>query len=157
MNVGPHAGPVPDLVRALADPDWPVRAMAAKALGRIASADAVEPLTRALRDREWWVRSNAAGALKLLGPRGQQALIDTLEDEDPYARHQAVLMLEETGALSQYVAALDSREPGERTTAERLIRLIVGMDRTHYLSDQAREYPNFRVRDRLGELLQGKA
>ena len=52
---------------------------------------------------------------------------------------------------------LDSREPGERTAAERLIRLIVGMGRTAYLSDQAREYPNFRVRDKLDELLQGKS
>jgi HEAT repeat protein len=148
-----HAGPVPDLVRALQDPDWPVRAMSAKALGRIGSADAVEPLARALRDKEWWVRSNAAGAMKLLGPRGQQALVDTLEDQDPYARHQAVLMLQETGALAQFVSALDSRVEGERKAAERLIRLIVDMGRTDYLGDQAREYPNFRVRDRLDELL----
>lgn len=152
-----HAGAVPELIRALADPDWPVRAMASKALGRIGSADAVEPLADALRDKEWWVRSNAAVALKELGPRGQQALVDTLEDQDTYARHQAVLMLEETGVLGQYVSALDSREERERGAAERLIRLLVDMGRTDYLSDQAREYPNFRVRDRLGELLQGKA
>jgi len=157
LGVIGHAGPIPELVSALEDTDWPVRAMSAKALGRIGSADAVEPLVRALRDKEWWVRSNAAGALKRLGPRGQQALVDALEDQDPYARHQAVLMLEETGALGQYVSALDSRVDAERHAAERLIRLIVGMGRIDYLGDQAREYPNFRVRDRLGELLEGKA
>jgi HEAT repeat protein len=152
-----HARPVPDLMRALGDPDWPVRAMAAKALGRIASPDAVDPLALALRDKEWWVRSNAAGALQLMGPRGQKALLELVEDPDTYARHQAVLMLEESGVLSHYVAALDSREEGERHAAERLVRLLVEMGRTDYLSDQAREYPNFRVRDRLGELLVGRA
>ena len=152
-----HHKPIDDLVTALRDPDWPVRAMAAKALGRIGSPLAVEPLAAALKDKEWWVRSNAAGALKVIGPRGQQALLDTLDESDTYARQMAVLMLEESGVLADCVAALDSREESARLKAEGLIRQLVVLGRTDFLGDMAREYPNPRVRARIGQLLEGKA
>jgi HEAT repeat protein len=51
-------------------------------------------LSGALRDREWWVRANAAEALRLTGRRGLEALERMLEDEDPFARDQARLMLD---------------------------------------------------------------
>ena len=152
-----HHRPIEDLANALRDPEWPVRAMAAKALGRIGSPLAVEPLAAALKDKEWWVRSNAAGALKVIGPRGQQALLDTLDETDTYARQMAVLMLEESGVLADCVAALDSKEESARKKAEVLIRQLVDLGRTDFLGDMAREYPNPRIRSRISQLLEGKA
>jgi HEAT repeat protein len=84
----------PALRKALDDPEWPVRAMAAKALGRIRDTGAIPALSAALRDREWWVRANAAEALRLAGRRGWMALEGMLDDDDPYARHQARQMLD---------------------------------------------------------------
>ena len=52
---------------ALGDPEWPVRAMAAQALGKLGRPEAVEFLTSALGDKEWWVRINAAEALRSPG------------------------------------------------------------------------------------------
>lgn len=151
-----HHKPIEGLIRALGDAEWPVRAMAAKALGRIGSPDNVAPLARALKDKEWWVRSNAAGALKVLGPRGQQALLDMLDETDTYARQMAVLMLEESGVLAECVAALDAKDDSARTKAEKLIRQLVALGRTDFLGDMARDYPNPRVRTRIGQLLSGK-
>jgi len=152
-----HHGPIEDLTNALRDSEWPVRAMAAKALGRIGSPTAVAPLAAALRDKEWWVRANAANALKVIGPKGRQALLDTLDDTDTYARQMAVLMLEESGVLADCVAALDSKEASARTKAETLIRQLVALGRTDFLGDMAREYPNPRVRHRIEQLLEGRA
>jgi HEAT repeat protein len=150
-----HPAPIPDLIAAMSDPDWPVRAMAAKALGRIASPDAADPLSAGLKDKEWWVRSNSAIALKMLGPRGQQVLLDVLDESDNYARHQAVLMLQESGVLADSVAALQARDPLVQKQAETLVRKVIALGRIDCLSDMAREYPNFRVRVALDKLLEG--
>lgn len=157
LGVTAHPGPVNDLVDALHDPEWPVRAMGAKALGRIGSPDTVMALASALTDKEWWVRSNAAVALKGMGPRGEKALLSVLQLSDNYARHQAVLMLEESGVVEDYVEDLDSKQPSEREEAETMIRRLVKLGRIDYLGDLAREYPNPRVRTKLGELLGEKA
>jgi len=92
-------GAAPDLEERLTDPEWPVRAMAAKALGRIRHRASIPMLARSTRDREWWVRANAAEALRLMGDEGIATLEGLLEDEDRYARHQAVLMLGEAGVI----------------------------------------------------------
>jgi HEAT repeat protein len=47
----------------LAHPDWQVRVLAAKALGRIGDRSDVDRLVALLADREWWVRYRAAEAL----------------------------------------------------------------------------------------------
>jgi HEAT repeat protein len=152
-----HHGPIEDLRDSLRDGEWSVRAMAAKALGRIGSPQAVDSLAAALKDREWWVRSNAAQALKVIGPRGQQALLETLDETDTYARQMAVLMLEESGVLADCVAALDSKEEAARSKAEGLIRQLVALGRTDFLEDMSREFPNPRVRAKIGQLLEGRA
>ena len=150
-----HPSPVPALIAALEDQDWPVVAMAAKALGAIGSPDAVEPLTKAMQHKEWWVRANAAAALKSLGPRGRQALLDALDNPDTYARQQAVLMLEESGALAESVLALEAIDVKARKQAEALVRKLIELGRTDNLNDMAREHPNFRVRVHLDKLLEG--
>jgi HEAT repeat protein len=151
-----HPEPVADLVAAMKDPDWPVRAMAAKALGRIAAPSAAAPLSEGLKDKEWWVRSNSAIALKMMGPAGQRTLLATLDEADNYARHQAVLMLQESGALADSVAGLEARDPEVQKQSEALVRKLIAIGRTESLSEMAREYPNFRVRVHLDRLLEGE-
>jgi HEAT repeat protein len=56
------------------DPDWRVRAAAAKALGRIEGPGAVPDLIEALADDEQEVRNAAAEALGDIGPAAREAL-----------------------------------------------------------------------------------
>ena len=145
LGMTAHPAAAEELVNALHDPEWPVRAMAAKALGRIGSPQTVLALASALTDKDWWVRSNAAVSLKMMGPRGEKALLSVLQLSDNYARHQAVLMLEESGVVEDYVEALDAKVDDARDEAEKLVRRLVKL---------AREYPNPRVRERLEKILQ---
>jgi len=73
-----------DQVRGLlAHPDWQVRVLAAKALGRLGDHSDVERLAALLGDREWWVRYRAAQAiveLPWLGPDDLDALHASLTD-----------------------------------------------------------------------------
>ena len=109
----------------LKDPDWPVRAMAAKSIGRLRYAAASAPLCDALRDRTWWVRANAGESLRKLGDRGIEALERMLDDADIFARHQAVVQLEESGALDARVEALVSEDPARRDAASSWVAKFV--------------------------------
>jgi HEAT repeat protein len=146
----PTSGPA--LVRALADDAWPPRAMAARALGRVGHEPAIEPLARALRDREWWVRRNAAHALRAMGPAGLDALRGMLGDEDTYARHQAILMLEEARVVDEDVVHLiDTGERRERATA--LVRALVRAGQLGRLQVLREQHPDPRVRAALAGLV----
>ena len=141
------------LIEALGDPAWPVRAMAAKALGRIRRTEAIPELANRLRDPEWWVRSNAAHALVATGTQGLRALVGMLGDDDRYAEHQAVLMLEQAGVVDQQALSL-ARPPGpERSTAIAFIRRLVSVGQIDRLEALATEHPNPKVREGLRELL----
>ena len=142
----------PALRRALADPAWPVRAMAAKSLGKIHDAEAIPLLCAALRDREWWVRANAAEALKLAGPMGIDALEGMLDDADLYAKHQACLMLEESGILDRRVAQLAS-SGAVRDAAESIVRRFVQAGQVGRLRELAAAHAEPKVRTALARLL----
>jgi HEAT repeat protein len=146
----------PALRRALIDSDWPVRAMAAKALGRIRDLDAIPPLCASLRDREWWVRANAAEALKLAGPAGVAALEGMLQDADLYAKHQACLMLEDSGILDRRVAELAAIGPS-RSAAISIVSLFVHAGQTGRLRELASGHPEAAVRESLARLLPPEA
>ncbi len=140
------------LIGCLRDPEWPVRAMAAKALGRIRAAEGVEPLTALLQDRQWWARSNAAEALRDLGARGAAALLKALDAPDPFARHQAVLMLEQSGVIDQYAADLPlGGAPAENARA--VLKRIADLGQTARLEDLARSHPDAATRTSLAGLL----
>ncbi len=141
------------LEKALADPEWPVRAVAAKGLGRIRHAAAAQALCGALRDREWWVRANAAEALRLIGPKGIEALDRMLDDRDVYARHQAVLMLQESGELDRQVDVLGRPVGPEREAAESLVRRFVRVGQVGRLRELQETHPDSRVREALAALL----
>ena len=137
----------------LTDAERDVRSRAAHALGAILHLDAIDDLCLALRDREWWVRSNAAESLRLMGPQGLDALERMLEDADPYARHQAVLMLEESGMLDEEVTRLMDRAPERRAAALSLITRLVRVGQHGRLRELADSHPRTEVRELLKHLL----
>lgn len=70
-------GSIEPVRAALAHPDWQVRVLAAKALGRIGDRSDADRLVALLADPEWWVRYRAAQALVEL-PWLTRADLDTL-------------------------------------------------------------------------------
>lgn len=146
----PDSGPA--LARLLRDADWPVRAMAAKALGRTRWESAVPSLCSVLRDREWWVRANAAEALRLIGPSGLDALERVLDDQDVFARHQAVVMLQESGRLDRQVDRLAAEGP-EGAAAEAYVRKFLLAGQVGRLRALQAGHPDERVRQALAKLL----
>ncbi len=79
----------------LTDKEWPVRAVAAKALGQLQQEQAIPTLTRALTDEAWWVRHNAAHSLAMLGVNGLAELRTQTLNPDRFARDIAKQVLEE--------------------------------------------------------------
>lgn len=148
----PDAGPV--LRHALRDGAWPVRAMAAKALGKIRQLEAVPDLCEAMRDREWWVRANSARALQALGPPGTDALVWMLEDRDTFARHQAVLMLEESGFLDEKVALIAHIDAGARTEGESFVKRFLEVGQTGRLYELAANHRDGSVRRVLRTMIE---
>ena len=80
---------------ALQDEEWPVRAQAARALGRIRAPMALLELPSRLTDSAWWVRRHAAYALIEFGEEGAAELRRIAGGSpDPYARDMAREALE---------------------------------------------------------------
>ena len=141
------------LTAALQDVEWPVRAMAAKSLGELRGLGAAQALAASLRDREWWVRANAAEALQKLGEAGLDQLAAMLDDQDRFARDQALSMLESSGELARRLAPLGSPEDGRRQDALRLLHtLVTRQSRGRIVSLRDRQ-PDLRVREAIDEAL----
>jgi len=142
----------PDLLKCLHDTEWPVRAMAAKALGRIRFQGAIPALSMAVRDPEWWVRANAAEALRQMGHPGIEALEVLLDDADVFARHQAVLMLEEAGVLDERIEALSGPDSLVRRRAEDLVGKLMAAGQVGRLRELEVIHPDPAIRRALGVL-----
>jgi hypothetical protein len=69
-----HPGAAPVIKRGLADMSWQVRAVAAKAAGRIGLPECISQLNFLMDDRNWWVRFRAAEALFKIGDDGIKVL-----------------------------------------------------------------------------------
>lgn len=82
------------LGRALKDPAWEVRAVAARSLGAYREADALALLQGALADPSWWVRLNAAESMANQETEGADALRQSLQSGDSFARAMATQMLQ---------------------------------------------------------------
>lgn len=141
------------LVGALSDPQWPVRAMAAKALGRLGARRSVAPLADAVSDGAWWVRANAAEALRNLGSEGLAALKAILDSEDRYARHQALMMLQEAGIIDEMAGALTSDSERERHDARHFLVRILEEGRRDLLRGLAAGHPQATVRREIEKML----
>lgn len=85
---------VPALTKLLSDPEWYVRAAAAKAFDSMHVDEATtRALTRSLSDETWWVRVNAAHALAQQGNGGVEALLAAAEGQDAYSRDAGLAAL----------------------------------------------------------------
>lgn len=78
---------VPRLVKALKDKDEMVQKQAIMALGRIKSAEAIDPLIDMLTDKDWFTRLTSAAALEAIGDdRGRDAIKPLMKDPDMVVR-----------------------------------------------------------------------
>ena len=81
VNLGEPA--LPGLIKALKDKEELVRKQAVIALGRIKSAEAIDPLIEMLQNKDWFTRLTAAAALEAIGDeRGREAIKPLLKDSD---------------------------------------------------------------------------
>ena len=125
---------VPALRRALRDPEWEVRAQAAAALGRQMDGRAIVSLQETMSDENWWVRQNSAQALSEI-PGGTGALVESLEDEDRFARDAAIERLMAMGMVRK---AVDGVKAGSAGDQERyIVRQLVKLGRGDYLHEKA--------------------
>jgi HEAT repeat protein len=93
----PHAGAIPDLVRALSDSDRLLAHLAADALAA-AGSPAVEPLIRVLEDGPAIARTEAARALaKIADPRSIPTLFKTFDQDSALVEYWANEALEKMG------------------------------------------------------------
>jgi len=76
------------------DSQWEVRAFLAKFLSKVHHEQAIRILKELIRDQNWLVRRNAAEALLAHDEKGQNALMDLLESDDPYASDAAEAVLQ---------------------------------------------------------------
>jgi HEAT repeat protein len=88
------------LIAALANQDWIVRMHAAKALGRIKQASAIEPLIPLLQDKVKAVREEATVALAAIGDEALPSLLEALKNSDWLVRLHAVEALGKMRATS---------------------------------------------------------
>lgn len=84
------------LLSALKSPDWIVRMHAARALGRVKSAETMHTLIPLLQDKVKAVREEAATALAAIGDAAISCLVRALEHEDWLVRLHAVESLGKT-------------------------------------------------------------
>ncbi len=113
------------LVPRLADPEWIVRAAAARALeSSRCGALACWALGDCLTDPVWWVRANAARTLARQGELGALALAEASESGDRFARESALAALASlrtaraSVAASRSVPALEESQPTWTLAAE---------------------------------------
>ena len=76
----------------LRDPEWVVRAAAARTAGGLGDAELVEGLRAGSRDPVWWVRFRASLALAQLGEPGRRVLREEREGPDAFARDMATFV-----------------------------------------------------------------
>jgi HEAT repeat protein len=92
-TVAPDAESSAVCLAAMDDPEWPVRALAAWALGRVGDDRALARLGRAMGDPAYWVRYHVAEAMGALGESGAAALRRGLDDANPFVRDMAAQAL----------------------------------------------------------------
>lgn len=108
------------LLEALEDREWRVRARAVVALGAMADPDLGRPISALLYDPVWWVRQNAASALGTL-PGGDEHLLVALDGPDPYASDAALNQLTVSGVLA---SAVDRVRSGAGTARDHRLATV---------------------------------
>lgn len=90
----------------LGDPEWLVRAHAAKAARAAVATELAPQLAGLLSDRHWWVRQNATLALQQLGSAAVGPVRLVLEGDDRFARNKASEILARVGYVAEQLALL---------------------------------------------------
>lgn len=137
----------------LQDSEWPVRAMCAKALAKLGTDAAIPALRASLRDREWWVRANAAESLDHLGAPGANELVRALDDQDQFARDQALATLEASGELYRRLAGLVSQASGEALAARQLLDCLLSHQPRDRIKAIGERHPDAPVRAAIAQVL----
>ncbi len=106
------------------DPRWEVRALVARAIGKLDFGEATGILRQLLSDEGYWVRRNAAEALAELGADGRIVLDDYNILKDRFASDIARYQLERAGVISvsadkAKVLAADEPTPSNVVPAEK--------------------------------------
>jgi HEAT repeat protein len=139
---------LPQLITALRSGDWIVRMHAAKALGRVRNADAVEPLIPLLQDKVKAVREEAAATLAAIGDPAIPSLLDALRHEDWLVRLHAVESLGKARshrAVEPLLSVLfNDRDSAVREDAVRALGEIGDPTAVDYLFTAMRE-PSLRT------------
>ncbi len=112
---------LPAIVEYIDHPSWEVRAAVCRSLSFLRLEETIPYLQTAATDQDWVVRSNAVRALGKMGRQGEEALLDLLLSDDPFARDAARTVLEQQGYLDRYRRMLESGEP--RQVHKALIKL----------------------------------
>lgn len=105
-----------EILQAVADPDWQVRAEACRTLSFLRFPEGLHVLETAATDPDWTVRSNAVRAISKMGEAGEESLLRVLRGDDHYASQAALAILEQKGYIEKNLALLlcDSTTTRER-------------------------------------------
>lgn len=115
------------LIGALHDEKYGVRSGAAKTLGEIRDARAVEPLIGALHDENDDVRLWAAEALgKIRDARAVEPLVPLMLDRSPYTRNSAARALRDIGGGRATDALVSACKAGNVQVAAAVYDFFVG-------------------------------
>jgi len=126
---------VKTVIEALEDEQWEIRAIAAGIIGEMAIKGAAYRLVNLLRDPNWYVRKNAARSLARLGLIGINALINTIDSDDRFARDMCVQTLEENGIIEEMLNILTRKESKKSGLASKMIRLLISHGYLNYLEN----------------------
>ncbi len=100
-----------EIRQGLTDEQWPVKAQAALAAGKLGDPSVISQLGTCLTDRSWWVRHNAGQALYMLGRQGIAELERIAQhSDDGFARDMAFRTLT-SDATYQFQRELNPDDP----------------------------------------------
>ncbi len=123
------------VLKALEDPNWQVRAVAANIIGDMALKGAVYRLIPLLNDKNWFVRKNAANAVVKMGKLGVHTLLNYLNQNDRFARDIIVQALEENGVVDRAVNDILSGNERAKSDGEFIIKMILAHGYVKYLEN----------------------
>ena len=87
-----------------------------------------------MSDENWWVRQNSAQALSEI-PGGISALVESLEDEDRFARDAAIERLMAMGMVRKAVEGVKEGSAGDQERY--IVRQLVRLGRGDFLHEKA--------------------
>jgi hypothetical protein len=88
-----------------------------------------------------------------MNTKGLEALERVLESSDRFARHQAVLMLQEAGLVDSRVGRLASADETERERARQFVERLIHAGQLDRLRGLAAEHSDEAVRSALAAML----